>query len=264
MPSTMTVEMCNEEMKQVMAQSLEMYKSGHDQIYRFRGFFGVPANIRFEEWMALLDRVFDEHAPKLVEIFNRYLKDDSINKTRLHAHLEAYVELLSEPPEEVQFFIHLLRGDSLRNQTRMREKLADLAEKAQLTLAPYLYLRPTYPDERQSIVQNNIVGSEIHGSVFQAGGDVMLSNGQWDPQMLLQAVRAALREIEATPNTAAAKDLASDLSTIETQLNKSKVSVPIVQEAGKSLRNLTEGIAAGILTPAASSALNQVLRMLGM
>jgi hypothetical protein len=46
----------------------------------------------------------------------------------------------------------------------------------------------------------------------------------------------------------------ADIDTIRTQLAKPSPNIAIVHEAGKSVRNVLEGIAAGLLTPSISAA----------
>jgi hypothetical protein len=49
-------------------------------------------------------------------------------------------------------------------------------------------------------------------------------------------------------------EIMADIDTIRAQLAKPSPNITIVQEAGKSVRNVLEGIAAGLLTPSISAA----------
>jgi hypothetical protein len=59
-------------------------------------------------------------------------------------------------------------------------------------------------------------------------------------------------------------ELVGDVQTIRAQLAKPSPSRIIIQEAGKSLRNVVEGIAGGMLTPAAMTAAAALWSVLGL
>jgi hypothetical protein len=68
----------------------------------------------------------------------------------------------------------------------------------------------------------------------------------------LAAFESAIQTAELPPPKAA--ELMADVQTIKAQLAKPSPSGLIIQEAGKSLRNVVEGIAGGLLTPAVTAA----------
>jgi hypothetical protein len=59
-------------------------------------------------------------------------------------------------------------------------------------------------------------------------------------------------------------DILSDIATIHAQLSKQSPSGGIIQEAGKSIRNVIEGVAAGLLTPQVSIAAATLVRAIGL
>jgi len=75
----------------------------------------------------------------------------------------------------------------------------------------------------------------------------------------VEQVRAAVTAFENAVRitelpAAMLNEIVADLDTIKAQISKSSPVVAIVQEAGKSLRNIVEGVAAGILTPSVIAA----------
>jgi hypothetical protein len=65
-------------------------------------------------------------------------------------------------------------------------------------------------------------------------------------QAALQAFEAELNKSEIDDR--ARQELAADIATIKAQLSKPSPSVSILHEAGKSVRNVVEGVVAGALT----------------
>jgi len=61
-----------------------------------------------------------------------------------------------------------------------------------------------------------------------------------------------------------ADELMTDVRTIRAQLEKPSPSRLIIQEAGKSLRHVVEGIAGGMLTPAMMTAASALWSVLGL
>jgi hypothetical protein len=59
-------------------------------------------------------------------------------------------------------------------------------------------------------------------------------------------------------------EILSDVATIHAQLSKQSPSGGIIQEAGKSIRNVIEGIAAGLLAPQVSMASVALFRAVGL
>jgi hypothetical protein len=59
-------------------------------------------------------------------------------------------------------------------------------------------------------------------------------------------------------------EILSDVATIHAQLSKQSPSGGIIQEAGKSIRNVIEGVAAGLLTPQVSITAVALFRAVGL
>ena len=82
------------------------------------------------------------------------------------------------------------------------------------------------------------------------------------------AIQTALLNFEQvwTPDTLPADKRATmeaDLDTVRAQLKKPSLSRAILSEAGKSVRNLVEGVAAGMMTPQAIAAATALAAALG-
>ena len=84
----------------------------------------------------------------------------------------------------------------------------------------------------------------------------------------LDAARAAVHTFESSleglnlpPETVA--NLKSDIATMKAQLEKADPSHSIVAEAGHSLRKVAENVGAGVLSPAAQSAVTALGKAIG-
>jgi hypothetical protein len=100
-------------------------------------------------------------------------------------------------------------------------------------------------------IANAITIGTMTGSVIQQGspGATQRAELQLDIKTVTAAVGALeseLSKVHLDENATAA--LAADIATIKAQLSKPSPSIRILQEAGKSIRNVTEGIAGGLLT----------------
>lgn len=101
-------------------------------------------------------------------------------------------------------------------------------------------------------VHNAINIGSMSGSTVQQAGAGSHQNVQYNLQF--DQIRAAVTSFESATRAAdlpknVLNDIIADLETIKAQLSNPSPSPTILQEAGKSLRNVVEGVAAGILTP---------------
>jgi hypothetical protein len=90
-----------------------------------------------------------------------------------------------------------------------------------------------------------------------------------DFKIEIHRVESALQELEAAIKDtqipkAKIDEVMADVRTIQAQLKKSDPSKPILQEAGASLSNVLEGVAAGLLTPGVSAAVVTLSSALGL
>ena len=116
------------------------------------------------------------------------------------------------------------------------------------------------------------IGSMTASAIQQGSYPARKSSGSQQTiqfSLHVEQVRAAVTAFENAVRitelpAAMLNEIVADLDTIKAQISKSSPVVAIVQEAGKSLRNIVEGVAAGILTPsviAAAPALWACLRL---
>jgi hypothetical protein len=116
-------------------------------------------------------------------------------------------------------------------------------------------------------IQNAITIGTMTGSTIQQGSPAATQNVRFT--LHIEAVRSAVEIFEnALQGTklpaAALGDITADVQTIKAQLSKPSPSIAILKEAGKSVRNVMEGIGAGILTPAAAAAAAGLWAALGL
>ena len=126
-------------------------------------------------------------------------------------------------------------------------------------------LDPAEPSTPLSMT-NSIAIETMVGGVLQQGTSHSTQNVQMgdvnldDAKVAVSELQKALTSLPAQ----VADELRPDIDTIAAQLAKPKPSLQIVREAGTTLRNLSEGVIAGALTPVFVSALASVLRALGL
>jgi hypothetical protein len=117
------------------------------------------------------------------------------------------------------------------------------------------------------VTNNSITIGNMTGSAIQQGSPG--ANQTVEFKLEAHAVQSALAAFESAVTSAGlpspkAAELMADVQTIKSQLAKPSPSTLIVQEAGKSLRNVVEGIAGGMLTPAVTAAAVALWSALGL
>lgn len=260
---SLTLETFVAELNRLLERSVSMYVQAKEEIYTFRELFRRSGNRRFLAWMDWLDRIFEANAKEAVKHLDHYLAHSEVDKRELLIQASGFIHALAEPPEYVLLIINMLREDEFSNTSTLRRKLLHLRERAEEVLSPYQYLAPPPPEpEPRIMVNNTIVGSHIHGSVTQAGGDVSQGLPELDFDAVRRAVKDALVELERSKDSPEVRNLVADMSTVSAQLGKSSISRSILVEARASMRSIIENIAAGLLTPGAGSALERVVSLL--
>ncbi|QXQ06214.1 hypothetical protein KX816_18885 [Sphingosinicellaceae bacterium] len=108
----------------------------------------------------------------------------------------------------------------------------------------------------QPITNNTIHAHGIIGGMQQGTSrSTMTIENHLDNVAIERAVKAAEDALIGCDNSPLRSDVEGDLATIKAQLQKPSPVASILRETGKSLRNLTEGVAAGLLTAPAQTAL---------
>jgi hypothetical protein len=109
------------------------------------------------------------------------------------------------------------------------------------------------PDEPESPNVNNSINiGTMTGSAIQQSSHGANQTLQFD--LKIDEAKSALAAFEAAINTIALPqsqkdEVAAELQTVSAQLSKASPSLTILREAGRSLRNVVEGITAGAMTP---------------
>jgi hypothetical protein len=127
------------------------------------------------------------------------------------------------------------------------------------------FFDPPEPEVPQ--VSNAINIGTMTGSAIQQGSPG--AKQRVEITLNVENVTNALTRFESEIAVAALptktmEELRGDINTIRAQLQKPSPSHPIIYEAGKSLRNVIEGIAGGMLTPAAMTAAAALWSALGL
>ena len=113
------------------------------------------------------------------------------------------------------------------------------------------FFNPTEP-EVPSASNNSINIGAMHGSAIQQGSHHGVLVNQFklnadEARTALGALEVALKAITISEEQRV--DMSAEIATIRAQLSKTSPSVAIIQQAGHSLRNIVEGMAAGLMTP---------------
>jgi hypothetical protein len=126
------------------------------------------------------------------------------------------------------------------------------------------FFDPQEPEVPQ--VSNSITIGSMTGAI-QQGSPGAEQNVQ--VSINVEAIANALNQFQSAIGaaglpTGALHELLADVHAIQGQLSKPSPSTRIIHEAGKSLRNVLEGIAGGLLTPAVQSAAAALWSALGL
>lgn len=116
-------------------------------------------------------------------------------------------------------------------------------------------------------VNNSINIGTMTGSAIQHGSPGATQSVQFNLE--IDEAKSALAAFEAAIKTVQLPkpqldEVTAELSTIAAQLSKASPSPVILQEAGRSIRNIVEGVAAGLMTPSALAAAPALWSALGL
>lgn len=156
------------------------------------------------------------------------------------------------------------------SSSRYDDNVARLAEGVfaplYTNLVDYLQDRGLIETETKSASTNYTM--TLHqpvGVAIQQGtaSSVQNMHYQVDAGAASRALDILERELAAAPVPQdVLADLQADIATLRAQLSKSSPSFSILNEAGKSIRSITEGVIAGIITPEATIAVGALLTAL--
>jgi len=127
------------------------------------------------------------------------------------------------------------------------------------------FIDPNEPERPN--VNNSINIGTMTGSAIQHGSPGATQSIQFN--LKIDEARSALAAFESAMQAvqlpkSQSDEVIAELKTIAAQLSKSSPSLPILQEAGRSLRNIVEGVAAGLMTPSVLAAAPALWNALGL
>jgi hypothetical protein len=159
-----------------------------------------------------------------------------------------------------------MRGAAALNLTPFND---DLSFKVrQFKVGKFDPLEPEVPQESEVPQQSNAIEmGSMTGSTIQQGSSNAQQNVRFtlninSAQMALLNFETAIRKLTLSELTRA--DINADLHTIRAQLSKSSPSLSIIQECGRTIRNVIEGNTAGVLTPSVIAAGKLLWSALGL
>jgi hypothetical protein len=121
---------------------------------------------------------------------------------------------------------------------------------------------PEVPPVGNSITVGTMIGSSIAQASPGAKQTVEFKLNIETATTALARFEAAIAPAALPANTV--EELRGDIQTIRAQLQKPSPSRLIIQEAGKSLRNVVEGITGGMLAPAVTTTSAALWSALGL
>jgi hypothetical protein len=155
---------------------------------------------------------------------------------------------------------NLAKADQMRTWGSPRlvdERLAKLDERLNFALQNFDigFLDPGEPELPPTMSNNINIGNMSGGAIQQGATHSTLNQSNFnlsEAQQVLEAFRLAFETENLTTDQRGNID--ADVATLKAQLSKPTRSEAIIKETMHSLRNVVEGITAGALTPAATTA----------
>ncbi len=142
----------------------------------------------------------------------------------------------------------------------INERMAQFDSKLDFNLRQFDvgHLRPQEPDASpptgNSINIELMAGGAVQQGTSHSTQNVVINVNIEAAKVALQCFEEALSDVAVPPDVLA--KIRPELDTIKAQLAKPKPSSVILAEAGRSLRNITEGAIGGILAPHAIAILS--------
>ena len=148
------------------------------------------------------------------------------------------------------------------------ERLAAFDQHLQFMVRQYDvgFFSPAEP-EAPPMTNNSINIATMTGSTIQQGSPGATQAVEF--RLSIETVSSALNTLESELKTISMDDrvkaeLTADIATIKAQLSRPLPSTTIMQEAGRSVRKVVEGIAVGVLTPKFIAAVTALGAALGI
>jgi hypothetical protein len=154
--------------------------------------------------------------------------------------------------------------DVIENDLKMRNGIGYVGKRVK---EAWRWVKHKRAQENGASAANSITIGVMTGSTIQQGSPnatqtVSIHLNIGDIERAVADFEAALDATDLPAATVA--ELKGDIATIRAQLSKASPMAGILQEAGRSMRNVVEGIAAGLLTPAVLAAAPALWSALGL
>jgi hypothetical protein len=211
--------------------------------------------------LAVIEANLDDTADAILGELRRALDTTSLGKTALRKEAErALWSFLFEA--KYLFRPHQVDSPPITHRvTQLDGQLRFLLRQFDVGLS-----QPIEPETAPTMANSINIGLMSGGSFQQGTGNIIHNTSV---KINVAAARDALGSLEAALaetgiSSACRDDVQSDLDTIKAQLTKREPSRSITAEAAKSIRNVVEGISAGMLTPPAMAAAAALWTALGI
>jgi hypothetical protein len=158
-------------------------------------------------------------------------------------------------------------ASSFSKETKLDERLAAFDQhlqfaKRQFDVGLLESAEPEAPPVTNAINIGSMTNSAIQQGSPGAKQTVGFTLNIASASTALTSFESAIGSVDLPPKTV--DEVKADVETIRAQLAKTSPSRLIIQEAGKSLRNIVEGIAGGMLTPTVTAAAMALWSALGI
>lgn len=228
--------------------------AAHGALQSNRTYLGIFAAVR---------REFEAGTNTALGELKRVVIITRLDRTELR---QAALQCLNDFAIEAKALINSNKLRSIDNSI-IKENLRSLDEDLSFAVRQFdvRFFEPEEPEIPQ--VHNSISIGAMTGSTIQQGSPDAVQAVQLS--LIVEPVRAALATFESAIKgvalpPATLNEITADLQTIKAQLSKPAPSVSIVQEAGRSLRAVLEGVTAGLLAPAVIAAAPALWSALGL
>jgi hypothetical protein len=250
-----------------IAKAQEQATQGVEQVRREAARLG-----RFQSGKTVQDSIegarieFDAGVEAVLAELKRVAQSTKLNLAELRQiavqRLERFAIAAKETSKAEQF-----RNTSAGVSRFIDEQFAAFDQHLQFSVRQFSVglLNPPYP-ELPPIMNSITVGNMTNSALVQGSPGAQQT---MDVTLNIQSAGSALADFESAVSTVALppkamEELRGDIQTIRSQLQKPSPSHLIIQEAGKSLRNVVEGVAGGMLTPVATTAALALWSALGL
>ena len=239
-------------------------KSAHQAVDRVTAEFSKAGAFhssgRIRHSIEAVRTAFDGGVEAVLGELKRTIQKNKLNPKELRQHAEQRLSKFANDAKDVARIDGSMGLD-------LRPRLAEFDQHLEFALRQFDVGFFDRPEPENPPIANAITIETMTGSVIQQGSPGATQTVQ--QKVDVKSVTTALNTLESElsrvqiDNTTLT-ELSADIATIKAQLSKPSPSMRILQEAGRSVRNVIEGIAGGILTPEVIAAVTALGAALGL